>query len=242
MQNYKILGLGAHPDDLELMAGGTLAKYVRAGHKVTMASLTNGNMGHKIITPEELARVRKKEMEASTKVIGADMEWIGFPDEFLFCENKETRLKVTDVIRKANPDIIITHSPTDYHPDHRAAYHLVFAASFLATVPHIKTAHPAIEKVPIIYCMDTLGGFGFQPDVFIDITDTFQIKREALSKHQSQIKWMKEHDNIDFIDWMRVIAEFRGLQSGVKYAEAYSLEKRWPAVPAANAFIPFSNY
>lgn len=225
-----VLGLGAHPDDLELMAGGTLRRCVLRGDTVTMACLTNGNMGHVEIGPAELSDIRKEEARRASELIGAQFEWLDFSDEWLMHEDQDARQAVVDVLRKHQPDIIITHAPDDYHPDHRASYHLVFAASFLATVPHISSPYGPVKRVPEMYLMDTLGGLGSSPVHYVDVTDVYPLKREALEQHQSQITWMKAHSGIDFADWMRVIAEYRGLQAGVKYAEGFSHERRWPGI------------
>ncbi len=226
----RILALGAHPDDLELMAGGTLHKCVLRGDAVTMVCLTNGNMGHVSILPAELRNVRRAEAARASEVIGADFEWLDFPDEWLFSESKEARQKVVEVVRKRQPDLVITHAPGDYHPDHRATYHLVFAATFLATIPHLNSGHPALKKVPEVFLMDTLGGFGTDPDWYVDVTTEYGTKVEALSQHESQLQWMRDHSGIDFANWMRIVAEYRGLQTGVRYAEAFSRERRWPGV------------
>ena len=80
----RVLAVGAHPDDLELLCGGTLAKYAQLGHHVTMAVATNGEVGSMTLTKEEIAAVRKAEAAAAAAVIGADFVWMGYPDEFLF--------------------------------------------------------------------------------------------------------------------------------------------------------------
>lgn len=226
----RILGVGAHPDDLELMAGGTLRKYVEQGHHVVMCYMTNGDMGHAVIPPEELAEIRKKEAQKAAEIIGAEFEWVGIPDDNLF-PDKETRMKLVHIIRRHQPDIIITHDAKDYHPDHRAAHQLVFDASFLATVPHIPSPEPHVKNgVPMIYCMEPLSGLGADPGDYVDITEQFDIKVKALSAHESQIVWMKEHDNIDFVEWMTTISEHRGLQCGCRFAEAFTQLKCWPRV------------
>jgi LmbE family N-acetylglucosaminyl deacetylase len=225
-----ILALGAHPDDLELMAGGTLRRCVLRGDEVTMACLTNGNMGHVEIAPEELAEIRKEEARCASEIIGARFEWLDFPDEWLMHEDEAARKTVVNVLRKHQPEVVITHAANDYHPDHRAAYDLVFAASFLATVPHIGSDYPAVKKVPELYLMDTLGGLGSSPVYYVDVSDVYEVKKRALEQHQSQLKWMKDHDGIDFADWMRVIAEYRGLQAGVRFAEGFAQERRWPGL------------
>jgi LmbE family N-acetylglucosaminyl deacetylase len=153
----RVLAVGAHPDDVEFRCGGTLAKYVAAGHHVTMCYATTGDKGHLQIPPAELAKVREQEARAAAAVIGADVIWMGYPDGELYVI-PETRMAFLDMIRQANADIILTHCREAYHPDHVAVSELVFAANYLSTVPHLKTAHPAIDHVPPIYHMDVNTG------------------------------------------------------------------------------------
>jgi LmbE family N-acetylglucosaminyl deacetylase len=227
MEKLKVTAVGAHPDDLEIFAGGTLAKYVETGNDVTMVYVTNGNMGHVSIKPEELARIRKAEAHNASKVIGGRFIWLGLPDEWVF-HNQETRLRFVDVIREAKPDVIITHDPGDYHPDHVAVSNLVFAASFLSTVPNIKTSHDFVERAPVIYYMDTYAGLGFMPDRYVNIGKQMEKKLEALSQHRSQIEWLKKHDKIDIMDYVRTAAKLRGYQAGADFAEGFKRIKNRP--------------
>lgn len=140
----------------------------------------------------------------------------------------EQRNKIIDVIRYADPDIIITHAPSDYMCDHVAVSRLVFDASFAASVPHYGKGKAS--KVVPLYYMDNLAGHGFIPTEYVDITDTFDLKLEMLECHESQLKWMRDHDNIDFADFVRTCAKYRGLQCGVQYAEAFTQAFVYPKV------------
>ena len=226
-EKLRVVAVGAHPDDLEILCAGTLAKYRELGHHVTMVYVTNGNMGHMTIQPPELAKIRQEEARRSTRIIGADFIWLDYPDEWVF-HDMDTRLKFIDTIRQAKPGVIITHCPNDYHPDHKAVSDLIFAASFLSSVPNIKTPHEAYPKVVPIYYMDTLAGVDFLPTEYVDISDTLETKKEMLACHQSQVKWLMEHDKIDIIDFVGTVAKFRGLQCGVSYAEGFRKFDGWP--------------
>jgi N-acetylglucosamine malate deacetylase 1 len=226
--HLRVLAIGCHPDDIEVSCAGTLAKYVKQGHDVIMCHVANGNMGHVVIMPDELREIRGKEAQASGKVIGAEVLACDIGDLVVYEGLKEQRDKVIDVIRYAKPDIIITHSPNDYMPDHVAVSKLVFDASFTASVPHYETKQKGAAALTPIYYMDTLAGIGFQPTEYVDITDTVEQKIEMLEKHVSQMKWMRDHDNIDFAEFVRSCARFRGLQCGVKYAEAFTQCYAWP--------------
>jgi LmbE family N-acetylglucosaminyl deacetylase len=217
-----VLGIGSHPDDLEIACGGTLAKYAKLGHNVYMCHIANGDQGHKIIMPEELGKLREKEAENAAAVIGAKKAFnINVPDGLVEPCKQETLLKVMEVIRQTKPDIIITHNDDDYMRDHKNASELAYTASFLATLGHMETETPAIDKVVPVFYMDTVAGINFQPTEYVDITETIEIKLQALEKHESQIKWMRDHDHIDFVDFVRTCSKYRGFQCGVAYAEGF---------------------
>ena len=82
-----------------------------------------------------------------------------------------------------------------------------------------------------IYYMDNLGGVNFLPTEYVDISDTIELKIQALQCHESQIKWMLEHDHIDFCDFVRTCSKFRGYQCGVAYAEGFRMCMTWPRIP-----------
>lgn len=221
-----ILAFGAHPDDLEIECGGTLAKYARRGDKVFMASLTNGNMGHPKVKPVDMARIRKAELEKSASLIGAEVLWLDVDDE-LSEINVETRLKVVDAIRYTKAEVILTHGPDDYHVDHRNAGQLVFEAAPLACVHNIVRQHPVLEKQPLVYYMDNVGGINFTPEEYVDITDTIGIKKDMLRCHESQVGWMEEASSFDFMDVIETVAKFRGYNACVKYAEGFKRLNAW---------------
>ncbi len=223
----RVLAVGAHPDDLEILCGGTLARYAQEGHDVIMCVATDGTAGHMIIKPAELAKIREREARNAAKVIDADFIWLGFPDELIF-DDRPTRLAFVDAIRQARPDLIITHTPDDYHPDHRTVSKLVFDASFVASLPNIETEHPAHPVVPPIYFMDTLAGKNFHPSEFVDISATIETKRRMLACHESQVTWLKDHDDIDIMEFMNSVARARGFQCNVEYAEGFRSEDVWP--------------
>ena len=226
-EKLTVMGIGAHPDDLEILCSGTLAKYAELGHEVWMCHINNGNKGHFVIPPDELVVIREKEAQKASAIIGARHLNLGVPDCELYY-NKESQDKVIDAIRKVQPDVIITHSPDDYMPDHVAVSQLVFSAGFNCSLPHYKTREPATNKIPVVYYMDTLVGIDFLPTEYVDITDTIEKKQQAVNAHESQTKWLKEHDNIDMVEFVTSIARFRGIQSGVQYAEGFRHMDRWP--------------
>ena len=225
-----VLAIGCHPDDVELGCAGTLVKYARQGDKVTVCHVANGNMGHVVIMPDELREIRRAEAKSSGDLAGIEVVTCDIGDIMVYEGDKAQRDAVVDVIRKAAPDVIITHSPNDYMPDHVAVSRLVFDASFAASIPHYLTGAAGAAGLTPVYYMDTLAGLGFVPTEYVDISETVETKLSMLECHVSQMKWMRDHDNIDFADFVRTCAKYRGLQCGAKYAEAFTACAAWPKV------------
>jgi LmbE family N-acetylglucosaminyl deacetylase len=226
----RVLAVGAHPDDLEILCGGTLAKYAKAGHQVTMAVATNGEVGSPTLPNEEIAEIRRQEACASAAVIGADFIWIGYPDEFLY-STEESRLRFLNVVRKAQPDVILTHAPTDYHPDHRMAGQIIWDIRVMTTVPNIKTEEPPTTKIPEIYYFDTIAGIDFVPQYYVDISETFDLKKQMLACHKSQSTWLQDQYQMDYMQFIDYISRYRGLQCGARYAECFQVSPSWPKWP-----------
>jgi LmbE family N-acetylglucosaminyl deacetylase len=228
----RILAVGAHPDDIEILCAGTLLRYADEGHEIIMAVATNGEQGHIEIMPAELAEIRRKEAEASAAIAGARLIWMGYRDQFLF-HSEDTRRHFIEMIRQADPDIIITHNPDDYSQDHKVVSELVFTASFQAGVPHIFTDTPAIQKLPALYYMDNVTGTDFLPTELVDISSVIDRKAAMLECHQSQLVWLKEHDDLDVVDMMKTVAKFRALscQGRVAFAEGFKRLDAWGRNP-----------
>ena len=223
-----VLAIGCHPDDIEISCSGTLIKCVQRGDKVTVCHVANGNMGHEIISPDDLREIRIGEAKNAGKLAGIEVVTLDIGDLLPNGCNVEQRDKVVELIKKVQPDFIITHSPTDYMPDHREVSKLVFDASFAASVPHYGNGGKA-AVTPLFY-MDNLAGMNFNPTEYVDITNEIDLKINMLECHESQLKWMRDHDHIDFAEFVRSCSRFRGIQSGVDYAEAFTQEFVWPKV------------
>jgi N-acetylglucosamine malate deacetylase 1 len=223
-----ILAIGAHPDDIEILCAGTLTLYARQGHNVVMASFTCGDMGDLKIAPPELARIRRGESEAAASVIGARLLWPGVMDEHVFPNDVQRQLMI-DLIREADPDVIFTHSPDDYHPDHRYVSQLVFDSYFQKGLPHIPgQSRPACRFGGTqIYYMDTIAGIGFHPTEYVDITSVIDTKRRMLRSHESQFSAISELASRDIEQVMEIQARFRGLAGDCAFAEAFCRLESW---------------
>lgn len=191
-RKLRILALGAHPDDCDIKAAGTAVKYARAGHEVTFVSLTNGVTGHHEIGGIELVQRRKAEAEAAATIAGIKYLVLDIPSGELM-PDLPTRRRMIQMLREIKPDLVMSHRPNDYHPDHRAAAELVQDACYLATVPNNVPLTPALLEMPIVvYFQDGFQKpYPFKPDVAISIDDVIEQKLDMLHCHTSQMyEWL----------------------------------------------------
>ena len=217
----RILAIGAHPDDIELACCGTLAKCIKRGDTVIVCHVSSGSLGHVVIPPDELRLIRANEAKKAGALAGVqEVLCAGFDDLEIF-DTKAARDKIVDIIKYANPDLIITRDPNDYMPDHTTVSKLVFDASFTATLPNYKSKYKQPAKMVPLYYMDTLAGVNFNPTEYVDISDEIDLKLKMLECHESQVAWMRDHDGIDFADMVKTMSRYRGYQCGASYAEAF---------------------
>jgi N-acetylglucosamine malate deacetylase 1 len=191
-RRLRILVIGAHPDDADLKAGGTSAKWCALGHVVRLVSLTNGQAGHQTMYGLQLASRRRAEAKAAGSAIGATYDVIDQPDGELD-DRLELRHQVIRLIRSFHPDLVITHRTTDYHPDHRFTGLLVQDASYLLTVPAICPDVPHLPFCPVILSFSDAftKPCPFEPHVVVDIDDVFDRVVAMIRCHQSQFyEWL----------------------------------------------------
>jgi LmbE family N-acetylglucosaminyl deacetylase len=223
----RVLAVSAHPDDLEILCGGTLARFVREGHQVTMCHVSLGDRGSFEHTSAEIAALRLDEARTAAGVIGAEHMTLGLSDGEVSAADSAQRRLAVDLIRQARPDLVITHAPNDYMADHNETSKLLLDATHIATLPLYETAHAAHAQVAAVYYMDTLAGVGFVPTEYVDVTADLETKLTALRCHRSQLDWLRDHDGVDVVEQARVVSAFRGFQSGVAYAEGFSACLTW---------------
>ena len=190
--SLRVLVVGAHPDDCDLKAGGVACKYADSGHEALFVSMTNGEAGHHELAGHRLVERRRAEAEASAAVAGADFVAFDVPDGRLD-PSLETRDRLIELIREFGPDLVLTHRPNDYHPDHRYTAQLVRDAAYLVAVPNVCPGTPALEENPVFaYMSDTFERpYPFSPDVVVDVDDAVDRKFEMLDCHESQMyEWL----------------------------------------------------
>jgi N-acetylglucosamine malate deacetylase 1 len=190
--NPRLLVLVSHPDDAEVRAGGLAAIHRDLGHTVKFVSVTNGEAGHHLHPGKELAARRKQEAAAACAVIGAECAVWDNPDGELL-PTLEFRRQIIREIREFKPDLVLTHRPEDYHPDHRALGETVRDASYMVTVPHVCPETPYLRKDPVVaYVWDVFTRpTELRGDVVVDVTDRLDTIARMLACHESQIfEWL----------------------------------------------------
>ena len=195
----KVLALGAHPDDVEVGMGGTIAKYAEKGHEVLLVIATIPNN----------KTTREKEAKASAKVLGAQLLLLNLePEEITF--SRKLVCTIDHIIKDFLPDVVYTHWNHDSHQDHVA----IANATIASTRKNNSSLYMYEQTIP--------GGivpYGFKPQVFVDITDVIEKKIESIRMHKSQLKVNGDW----WIYGARGRAGYRGYQINVKYAEAFEV-------------------
>ncbi len=183
----RIICFGAHPDDAEYKSGGTAALWAKMGHKVKLVSVTNGDIGHYAMAGGTLAKRRTAESAACAKVLGAESKVMDIHDGELL-PTLENRKKIVRLIREWKADIVISHRPWDYHPDHRYVGILVQDAAFMVTVKYFCPDTPHLKKNPIfLYSSDRFQKpYPFRPDIVVAVDNVFDQKVKAVSELVSQ--------------------------------------------------------
>ncbi len=195
--NIRLMIIGAHPDDCEACAGIALKMKAR-GHSVKFLSATDGQSGHHEKMGGTLAQCRWKEAQKVAELAGVEYEFLPNKDGFL-TTSLEERYKMITAIREWAPDVIITHRPNDYHPDHRNTSILVEDSSFLVQVPNVCPMTAPLRYMPVIFYMydSFTRPYRFCPDHVFDITDVFEQKMRLYHQYTSQMyEWLPWVDGV----------------------------------------------
>lgn len=219
-----ILAFGAHPDDVEISAGGTLAKQQSLGYKTGIVDLTRGDLGTRG-TPD----IRDKEAQDAADILNVEVrENLAFRDGF-FINDEEHQLEVVKMIRKYQPEIVLANAPSDRHPDHGKGGELVKVASFLAGLKKVETEHEG-EKQEAYRPRLVLHYIQFQslkPDVIINIGEHIHTKMKAIEAYKSQFydPNSKEPATVisskNFLDSIRYRSQDWGRLIGREFGEGF---------------------
>ena len=230
-KNERVLAVVAHPDDVELLCAGTLARAKADGSEIGICVLCQGDKGQSDPPVDNLGEIRSAEMHNAAKVLGADLYEAGFLDGELF-DSYEQRRVLIEIFRKFRPTLVLAHAANDYHPDHQQVSVLADAVSWFCASAGHQTESPHMDSPPSLWWMDTINMAGFEPGFYIDVSEYLEVKSQMLRCHKSQLA---RGDNADFSpldDIMRAQATARGNQAGVNAAEAFQIHPAWKRAPA----------
>ena len=223
-----IMAIGAHPDDVELSAGGTLALYKGSSVNTVIVDLTKGELGTR-----GSAALRLKEAAAASKILGVGFrENLGLKDGFFSGDDNELK-KIIEVIRKYRPQIVLCNAVSDRHPDHGRASSIVSRSCFLAGLRKINTKYKGLKQdafrpaVVYHYIQDRI----IKPDVVVDISSTMEIRMAAIKAFASQFYDPKSKEPVtpisgkEFLDFQYGRCAEMGRLIGVQYGEGFTVER-----------------
>jgi bacillithiol biosynthesis deacetylase BshB1 len=219
-----ILVMAAHPDDAELSCSGTILKHIAAGKKVGIVDFTRGELGTRG-TPE----IRLQESADATKILGLHArENLGIRDGF-FRNDEETQLKLIEIIRKYQPDIVLANALEDRHPDHGKGAQLAIDACFLSGLRQIKTGDLSAWRPAQVY--HYIQDRYIEPDFVVDISAHWDQKEAAIRAFKSQffdpssVEPASYISSPDFLNFIQARAMEMGHKIGVKYGEGFQSQK-----------------
>ena len=199
IQTMNILAIGAHPDDIEYGCAGTLIKYAERGHHIYLMVLTSGQEGGK-------GEIRQQEQKTAAEIMSVqEIFWGGYHDTQIPL-GKELIDKIEEVIATVQPDLILVNHGDDTHQDHR-----ILTQATMSATRYIRNV--LFFEVPTTQ--------NFNPQVFVDISDTLEQKFKVLEAHASQVMKTNTED-MYIIELAQASATFRGIQGRVKFAEAFA--------------------
>jgi LmbE family N-acetylglucosaminyl deacetylase len=236
-QIRSVVAVEGHPDDVELSALGTLIKLHERGSRVTIVSISDGGGGsfHDRSLSQSIAEIRANEARAVASRLDGEWLTLGATDGYVY-DTPELRARLAGVMRRAECDLVLAPPPNDYHYDHINAGQLAFSASYYSVVGGQDVEGTPLSVTPAVYYFDAIMGLEFDPAFYIDISSVIDEKKELASLHASQMANMKAIGGWTLVEYIEIVGRYRGLQSGVAYAEAFQSATRWPRVRALGSF------
>jgi LmbE family N-acetylglucosaminyl deacetylase len=224
----------AHPDDAEILCGGTLIRLAEAGWEVHVATATAGDCGSMNEDGWAISHRRTEEARKAVETIGGTYHCLGERDGFVIYDQPTLR-KCIELFRRIAPTLVLTCAPRDYMVDHEMASLLARSASFVYAVPNILPWPPREgSRVPYLYYCDPVEGTDplgnpVTPTTLLDITAVLEKKTAMLACHASQRDWLRAYHGTDeYLDMMRRHAALRGKLLGVPAAEGFVQHRGHP--------------
>lgn len=228
--SLNVLAIMAHPDDIEFTCAGTLLLLKELGASINLVNLARGDCGSATESPSVIAAIRLEEAQRAAEMLAAKHFCAGWDDLTIYRNDISVR-RVTEIVRRAHPDVVFTHPPVDYMSDHEETSRMVRDACFYAPMPNYETKEldpaPAAKSTPFLYYCDPIEGVGHDglpapAEFHINISEVFQKKAKMLCCHASQRLWLRTQHGIDeYVEMLRKWNRSRGSQVGCEYSEAF---------------------
>ena len=216
-----ILAIGAHCGDIEVTCGAVLAKHSRMGDRVVILHLTLGEGGNPGTTPAKYGAQKRREAEASAKIIGAEALFAPYRDGEL-PGSEDAKRYVAGIVRTTKPTHILTHWRSSLHRDHATAHVVVNDALLLASLQSVKTGRPAHRGVRGIYYTENWEDpEEFKPYLYIDTTNEMEMWKKAVTQYQFIKGGIAA---FPYLDYYAALARVRGAEAGTTYAVAFDVD------------------
>lgn len=236
-----VLAIFAHPDDAEFLGAGTLIHLLACGAKIHLVTMTAGDCGSSTLSPAKISATRRAEAARAARLVRGTYQCLEEKDLSIFYD-RQTLMKVMEVLRRARPSLVLTHSPIDYMVDHETTSRLVQSACFGSTAANFQKgrmeragrsgaargAAKPLAAIPHLYYAQAFGGRDIlskemRPNLFVDITGTLERKIEMLACHKSQQAWLKlQQGMLDYRGVVQEMAARAGRLSGLGWAEGFN--------------------
>ena len=226
----RVIAIAARPGDVEFAVGGALARHRQRGDEVTIVTVGNGNSALDEVPPRELAARRRAESESAAERLGVDLIWMDHSD-FAVQSDAVTRVKVVEILRARQPDLVLAPAPLGNVLDATGAWDLARAAIEMAAASNVLCEGDPLPQPPALLAYERAWNAGFTPTEFVDVTETLEAKHHALDAHASLAALLREGHGVELSEAAETVAAYRGLQAGVAFAEAFRGDPRLGALP-----------
>jgi N-acetylglucosamine malate deacetylase 1 len=224
-----VLAICCHPDDMEMMMSGTLLLLKQAGCVIHTINLANGCAGSVNLRPAEIVVVRKKEAEASAKLLGS-IHHDCMVDDLEVFYTQDLIKRVTALVRQVKPDLVLTQSMEDYMEDHMNTARVAVTATFSRNIPFFRSIpdEPAVFEDAMLYhatphILTDMMRRPIVPEIYVDVTTVMEMRTKLLACHASQKEWLDTTQGFDsYLTLMQKLSEKVGAMSGrFRFAEGW---------------------
>jgi len=211
-----ILAIGAHTGDVEVSMGAVIAAHTSRGAKAVICHVTLGEGGHRTRKPDEYAPQRRKEAEASARILGAELA-VGSWADIGFAGGPDVLSFLVDLVRKHRPGVVLAHWPNSFHPGHQHSGNLAVQAVETAAVARVKTAEEPWSTGAIWCPWNWEDPFDFRPDLYVDVTGVMDKWEKSCLEHEL---FRGGAASFRYLDHYKGIMQANGAVAGCRYAVA----------------------